>query len=83
MPSKKRKRLTLRKKAKNAQNQDGSEGEDEEQKYVIDFIDAHRLVHSDKDGDRIEFKVRWKGYGPDDSTWEEFEMFAYDAPDVV
>lgn len=36
-----------------------------------------------KDEDRIEFLVKWKNYGAADRTWENFEMFAYDAPDTV
>ena len=35
------------------------------------------------DKDKVEFFVRWKGYGDDARTWESFELFAYDAPSVV
>ena len=27
--------------------------------------------------------MKWKGYALEDRTWESFEMFAYDAPDIV
>ena len=48
--------------------------------FEIESIDNHRIT---PDGDRIEFLVRWKGYGDVDRTWESFEMFAYDAPDTA
>ena len=53
---------------------------DSEKQYEVDFIEAHKVS---KDKERIEFKVRWKGYGQKASTWEPFDYFAYDAPDIV
>ena len=31
----------------------------------------------------MEFLVKWKGYGDSDRTWECFELFSYDAPEIV
>jgi hypothetical protein len=77
MPGKKRKRFTAKRAKKSTKD---SSDEENEGKFEIDFIEDHRIIPSD---DRIEFLVRWKSYGPAENTWEEFEMFAFDAPDVV
>ena len=36
---------------------------------------------SEIDGDKNEFKIRWKGYGPGDDTWEPEEALL--CPDLV
>ncbi len=33
--------------------------------------------------DRLDFFVRWKNFSPDDNTWENFEFFAHDAPELA
>lgn len=35
--------------------------------HVVDKIDAHRVGPDGK----IEYKVRWQGYSPNDDTWEK------------
>jgi Chromo (CHRromatin Organisation MOdifier) domain len=47
---------------------------------VIEAIDDHRV---NSDLDKLEFFVKWEGFGLADRTWEPFEMFAYDAPEVA
>jgi hypothetical protein len=54
--------------------------EEDDSEYEIDHIVGYRIKAKD---DTIEFLVRWKGYGPNDDTWESFDMFAHDAPDIV
>lgn len=77
MPSKRKRRpLTRRKISTKSQTGDESDGD----QYKIDFIEDYRF---DKETATIEFLVRWEGYGPDDNTWESFEMFAHDAPETV
>ena len=46
----------------------------------MEYIEGHRLS---KDGETIEFFVRWKDYGFEDNTWEGFEFFAQDAPELA
>jgi len=52
-----------------SQNEDDDE-QDDEQAFVVDFIVSHREV----DG-QFEYKVRWKGYGAKDETWEGEAQF--------
>ena len=77
MPSKRRKRAFSRR--KQTTKKDDNEESDNEH-YEIDFIEDYRIIPSE---DKIEFLVRWEKYGAEDSTWESFEMFAYDAPQIV
>ena len=42
-----------------------------DQIYEVENIVSHRL---DKKG-QYEYKVRWKGYKPEDDTWEPYEQF--------
>jgi Chromo (CHRromatin Organisation MOdifier) domain len=46
----------------------------------VDYIEGHRLS---KDSESIEFFVRWKDYSATDNTWEGFEFFAQDAPELA
>lgn len=43
----------------------------------MEFIEGHKVS---KDGENIQFWVRWKNYPPDANTWETFDFFAVDAP---
>jgi len=40
----------------------------EQQEYVIEKIKTTEI----KDG-RVKYLVSWKGYGPDEDTWEPYE----------
>jgi hypothetical protein len=53
--------------------------DDSDQEYEVDFIEGHKLS---KDGEKIQFFVRWKGYRPEENTWETFDFFAHDAPEI-
>jgi hypothetical protein len=39
-----------------------SDESDDDELYEIDYIESHK---TSKDGKRVEFRVRWKGYGSD------------------
>lgn len=91
MAGKKRKRtnLTAQKKKSSTKSIESSviipekpplSDSEQESEYEIEKIIDHRVNGREN---RIEFLVRWKGYGPSDDTWESFEMFAYDAPQIV
>jgi hypothetical protein len=85
MPGKKRKRFALgqaRKtvRAKSTTGADDTKPEEVDKKFEIDFIVDHRII---EDEEKIQFKVRWQGYHEADDTWEDFELFAFDAPDIV
>ena len=64
------------KKDQEASDASGSVSEE----YEVDYIEGHRLS---KDAESIEFYVRWKDYGFEDNTWEAFEFFAQDAPELA
>lgn len=91
MPGKRKKRtnLTAQKKRTSSKSVESSvnipdkpplEDSDVESEYEIEKIIDHRINEKEH---RMEFLVRWKGYGASDDTWEAFEMFAYDAPSIV
>jgi hypothetical protein len=67
---------TKGKKEEEPSDQSGSESEE----YEVEYIEGHRLS---KDLESIEFYVRWKDYGFEDNTWERFEFFAQDAPELA
>lgn len=46
----------------------GAEGAAEAVKYEVESIEDTRQSHG-----RTQFKIRWKGYGPDRDTWENEE----------
>jgi len=48
--------------------------------YEVDFIQGHKLK---TDGEHLEFFVKWKNYKEDDNTWEAFELFSQDAPELA
>lgn len=51
-----------------------------DEEFEVDYIEGHKIS---KDGEKIEFFVRWKNYKSDDNTWEPFDFFAYDAPELA
>lgn len=36
-----------------------------------------------KDNESLDFFVRWKNFKVEDNTWENFEFFAHDAPELA
>ena len=50
------------------------EGEEE---YIVE-----RILDSCKRGQRLEYYVKWKGYGPEENTWEP-KSHLTNAPDKV
>ena len=50
---------------------------DGEEEYIID-----KILDSRKVGWRVEYYVQWKGYGPEDNTWEPKVNMA-NAPEKV
>jgi len=74
----KRKRLFTSKPKKRIKESSDEEEEEQGNRYEIEKIENHRIGKKN-----VEFLVKWKGYGKDSNTWENFEMFAYDAPEVA
>lgn len=77
-----KKKATDKEKQKTAKKEGSQQGSDEESdpEYEVDYIQGHKIS---KTGDEIEFWVKWKGYDDTDNTWESFEFFANDAPDMA
>ena len=70
-------------KSKDKVKKEGAGSDDsgsESAEYEVDYIEGHRLS---KDNESIEFFVRWKDYSFQDNTWEAFEFFAQDAPELA
>ena len=47
---------------------DGSDDDDDPPQYLVERLVNHRLKKGCKN--KLEFLVRWKGYGPESDTWE-------------
>ena len=46
----------------------------------MESIEGHKIS---RDGERIQFLVKWRNYDSEDNTWESFEFFAQDAPEMA
>lgn len=88
MPSKRRRFYPQKRKQKQQledelSDQKSDKGKPKKQKgdhFEIERIDEHRI---DQEKEKMEFLVRWNGYGDADRTWECFEFFSADAPEIV
>ncbi len=76
-PRKRQKKVEVKK--KKDQQAPASESSESDSEYEVDFIEGHQMK---KDG-KIKFFVRWKNYPPEDNTWETFDYFAHDAPELA
>jgi hypothetical protein len=48
--------------------------------FFVECIRDHR-VNTDKN--EIEFLVKWRDYGEEENTWQNFYFFSQDQPDMV
>mgnify|MGYP000910212573 CR=1 FL=1 len=46
-----------------------------QEEFEVECIRDHKLDFEEK---RIEFQVKWKNYGEQDNTWEDFYFFSQD-----
>lgn len=52
----------------------------QEEEYEVEAIKNHRLDIVEQ---CIEFEVKWKNYPESDNTWEQFNFFTQDQPEMV
>ncbi|KAJ8314976.1 hypothetical protein KUTeg_007126 [Tegillarca granosa] len=50
-----------------------SDEEEEEEGMEEELYEVERIVGISKAGNKTTYKVRWRGYGPSDDTWEPIE----------
>jgi len=66
---------------------ESDESSNDDYEFTVDSIVMHRDVKKlDSNGQQIfyrEYKIRWKGFGPDDDTWEKQSDMANDIPQIV
>ena len=58
----------------------GSSSSEEEGVYTVQSIVSKR---GGRGGKKVEYLVRWKGYGSDDDTWEPIDSLAESAAEAI
>lgn len=53
----------------NPQDLNEEEEEEEEEEYVVEEVVKHKITKKNK----VEFYLKWKGFEPEDNTWEPAE----------
>jgi hypothetical protein len=46
-----------------------------EQESNVEYYDVERIIDEKLEEGIMRYRVRWKGYGPDDDTWEQASSF--------